>query len=233
MSESSTEINVLSGGAVEPGLRKVVDAFRRATARRASVAFATAPEIRKRLAGKEPADVVIAPADLVRELARQGKLRETERATVGRVGIGVTVREGAELPGIATVEQFKDSLLQAEAVVYNQASTGIYLERLFQRLGIAEKLQRKAKRYPDAAGVLDRVARGTGREIGLAAATVIVQAKRAGLKFVGPLPAEIQNYTVYEAAVTAAAKSVENAREFVRFLASPEAKAEFSAAGIE
>lgn len=55
---------------------------------------------------------------------------------------------------------------------------------------------------------------------------------KKGLKLVGPLPAEIQNYTTYTAGLMVGAKSPEAARAFIRFLASPPAKAAFAAAGI-
>ena len=85
------------------------------------------------------------------------------------------VRGDAPLPMIGTIEEFKQSLLTAKSVVYNQASTGIYLEKLFERLGIAEHLKTKTVRYPDAAAVLDHVCKGKGDEIGFGATTVIIE----------------------------------------------------------
>jgi molybdate transport system substrate-binding protein len=142
------------------------------------------------------------------------------------------VRDGAPLPKIANTDDFKQSLLSARSVVYNQASTGIYLEKLFERLGIAEHLKTKIVRYPDAAAVLDHVCKGKGDEIGFGATTVIIEGESKGLKFVGPLPPEIQNYTTY-AAVLTAGSAQEAAREFVRFLTGPVAQKVFAAAGIQ
>jgi len=226
------EIRVLSAGAVEPGLAKVIDAFRRETGHGVKVVFATAPALRKRIDGGETVDVVVAPPELLDELVRAGKAAAAERVTVGRIGVGVMVRDGAPAPKIATVDEFKQSLLNAESVVYNQASTGIYLEGLFDRLGIGARLKARTTRYPDAAAVLDHVGKGKGNEIGLGATSVIVDGKNKGLKLVGPLPAEIQNYTAYAATVTAAAAG-EAAREFVRYLTTAAAKATLAAAGIE
>ena len=59
------QINILSAGAVSPGLVKVIDAFRRETGHDVKVSFATTPELRKRLSGGEMADVVIAPPELL------------------------------------------------------------------------------------------------------------------------------------------------------------------------
>lgn len=228
----AAEIKVLSAGAVKPGMVKVIDAFRRETDHDVKVAFATAPAILERIGGTEKPDAVIAPPAVLAEWVKAGKATQADSVIVGRIGIGVMVRGGAPLPKIATTDEFKQCLLGAESVVYNQASTGIYLEKLFDRLGITEQLKTKTTRYPDAAAVLNHVSKRTANAIGLAATTVIIEGERIGLKRVGPLPREIQNYTIYAAAVTGGA-ATEPAREFVRFLATPAARKIFSAAGIE
>jgi molybdate transport system substrate-binding protein len=226
-------INLLSAGAVQPGLVKVVDAFRRQTGEDVKITFATAPAIRKRLNNGEMFDLMIAPVNLLDELSTQGNAKGADRNTVGRIGVGVTVRDGAPLPKIATVDEFKQSLLDAESIVYNQASTGSYLESLFERLGISAQLKAKTTRYADFAAVRDHISKGRGNEIGLGATTVIIESATKGLKFVGPLPAEIQNYTTYAAIVMADSPVRETAATLFRHLSSLNAKAIFTSAGIE
>jgi molybdate transport system substrate-binding protein len=226
-------INLLSAGAVQPGLVKVVDAFRRQTGDDVKITFATAPAISKRLNNGEMFDLMIAPVDLLDELSTQGNAKGADRNTVGRIGVGVTVRDGAPLPKIATVDEFKQSLLDAESIVYNQASTGSYLESLFERLGISAQLKAKTSRYADFAAVRDHISKGRGNEIGLGATTVIIESASKGLKFVGPLPAEIQNYTTYAAIVMADSPVRETAATLFRHLSSLNAKAIFTSAGIE
>jgi molybdate transport system substrate-binding protein len=229
----ATEIKVLSAGAVQPGMLKVIDSFRRETGHDVKVSFATAPSILKRLGDANIADVVIAPPAVLDEWVKAGKAASANRVTVGRIGVGVMVRDGAPLPKIGTVDDFKQSLLSAESIVYNQASTGIYLETLFDRLGIAAPLKTKTTRYPDAAAVLNHVGKSKRNEIGLGAVTVIIEGESKGLKFVGPLPADIQNYTPYAAIVVADSIAPDAAQEFVCYLTSPAAKKAFAAAGIE
>ncbi|MGH7835742.1 MAG: substrate-binding domain-containing protein, partial [Candidatus Binatia bacterium] len=108
----SSAISVLSAGAVQPGLAKVIEAFRRESGGDVEVTFATAPAIRKRLGAGEIPDVLIAPPDVLDELAAAGKAGE--RVIVGRIGVGVMVRDGAPLPEIASVDELKQSLLGAE-----------------------------------------------------------------------------------------------------------------------
>jgi molybdate transport system substrate-binding protein len=224
----TAEITVLSAGAVQPGLVRVIDAFRRETGDEVKVTFATAQTIRKRLSSGEIADVLIAPPELLDELEKTA-----DRNVVGRIGVGVAVRDGAPIPKLATVDEFKQSLLSAESIVYNQASTGIYLESLFERLGISARLKAKTTRYADFAAVRDHVTKGTVNEIGLGATTVIIESASKGLKFVGPLPTEIQNYTTYAATVTAHSQAKPAAVALLQYLTSPKAKTIFASVGIE
>ena len=227
------ELKILSAGAVKPGLTKVIDAFQRDSGNRGQVTFATAPAILQLIGESASVDVVIAPPGVLEQLVKSGKYAARKAVTLGRIGVGVFVRKGESLPDISNVDSFKQSLLGAESVVYNQASTGTYLERLFESLGIAASIGDKATRYPDFAAVLDHVSKGKGREIGLGATTVIIENESVGVRFAGPLPAEIQNYTSYVAALVAESDAKEVAQEFMRYLASATAKSLLTGAGIQ
>src|SRR5262245_33330458 len=230
---SSKEIKVLSAGAVAPGMMKVIDAFRRETGHDVKVTFATAPAILKRISSTEPLDAVVGPPAVLDEWAKAGKADPIHRVIVGRIGVGVMVRDNAPLPKIATTDDFKQSLLSAQSVVYNQASTGIYLEKLFDQLGVGEEVKAKTTRYPDAAAVLDHISKGKPNEIGLGATTVILEGESKGLKFVGPLPAEIQNYTTYAATVITDGAASATARAFLDYMTTVAARKIFARAGIE
>ena len=228
-----TEIKILSAGAVKPGLTKVIDAFQRETGHEVKVKFATAPAILSEINGGETVDVVIAPPAVLDELVKSAKAAAGARVTLGRIGVGVMVRDGATAPWIATVDEFKEALWSADSVVYNQASTGTYLEALFDRLGITAQLAAKSTRYPDFAAVLDHVRRGKSGEIGLGATTVIIENAGKGVKFAGPLPAEIQNYTGYAAALMVDGATKASAQKFISYLLSPMSRSLFAATGIE
>ena len=226
-------MKILSAGAVKPGLTKVIDAFRHDTGCAAEVSFATAPAILEKINASETVDIVVAPQNALDQLAKAGRIPAADRVTLGRIGVGVMVRAGASLPRITSVDEFRDSLLGAESIVYNQASTGIYLETLFDRLGIGAEVRAKSTRYPDFAAVLEHVSKGTGHEIGLGATTVIIENSHKGVAFAGPLPAAIQNYTAYAAAIVSNGGAGEIARQFVSYLSSAQAKSLLSAAGIQ
>src|SRR5437773_8049988 len=226
----AAEIRVLSAGAVEPGLKAAAAAFKKQTGNDVNITFNTAPEIRKRIAGGEAFDVVIAPPAALEEFA--GKVT-ADRASLGRVGLGVAVRPGAAVPDISSGEALKRSVLAAESIVFNRASSGIYFENLLKKMEIYDKVQAKTTRYADGAAVMEHVLKGKGREIGFGPVTEILQHREKGLKLVGPLPPEVQNYTSYSAAPMTAAANAELARVLVRYLGSPESKALFAGAGID
>ena len=136
----AAEIKALSAGAIEPGLLRAIEAFKRASGDTVKVEFNTAPQLASRLAKGEVADVLIAPPAALDQHVRDGKVMAEGRVTVGRVGAGVVTRAGLPSPDISTTAAFKQTVLDAESIVYNTASTGLYLEKLFERLGIADEI---------------------------------------------------------------------------------------------
>jgi molybdate transport system substrate-binding protein len=229
----SAEIAVLSAGAIEPGLKAAAAAFEKQTGHSVKISFNTAPELRKRMDTNPAFDVVIAPPAVIGEFAAASKLAET-RANVGRVGMGVAVREGAAAPDISSAEALKRSVLAADSLVFNRASTGLYLESLLKKMDVYAQVEGKTTRYPDGAAVMEHVLKGKGKgsEIGFGAITEILLYQGEGLKFVGPVPAEVQNYTSYTAAPLASGKQQDLAQQFVSFLAGPVGKPLFVAAGV-
>jgi molybdate transport system substrate-binding protein len=143
------------------------------------------------------------------------------------------VRQGTPLPDISTVEAFKRTLLAAKSVAYIDpaagGSSGIYVGKLLERLGIAKEVNAKAKLI-DGGAVADHVVDGEA-EIGVHQISEILAVKGAVL--VGPLPAEIQNFTVYSAGVGTAAKDGALATGLVKFLTGPHALPIIKAKGME
>jgi molybdate transport system substrate-binding protein len=222
-------IDVLSGAAVEPGLVAATDIFRKRTGSNVRITFATTPEIRRLFGAGAAPDVVIAPPAALDELATSGKVDGAARVSLGRVGVGVVIRDGAPKPDVSTIDALKRAVLDADAVIYNRASSGLYVEAMLQRLGLAEHIQARTKRYTGT-DMIEPLIKGKGKEIGFMPVVQILNWRGRGLQLVGPLPADIQHYTTYAAAP---ARQSEGGRAFVRFLGSSEATRIFASAGIE
>lgn len=228
----AADITVLSGGAVEPGLKAAVAAHEQQSGGKVIITFNTAPQIAKRLADGGLFDLVIAPPATLNPLVEAGKL-ENSGVSLGRVGLGVAVRPGAQAPSLASSEAFFRDLATAERVVFNLASTGLYFENLLKQRGLWPAFEAKAVRYQTGAEVMKHVLAGKGAEVAVGPITEIRLELPKGLVFVGPLPADIQNVTSYSAAVMASSGQKDAARALAAFLAGPVGKPLFVAAGIE
>jgi molybdate transport system substrate-binding protein len=230
---NAAEVRVLSAGAVEPGLHAFAALVKRETGHDLKIQFNTGPQIAKRLAANEVYDILISPPPAMEQAIKEGKVIADTRVPVGRVGAGIIVRSGASLPNVSSVEALKLALLAADSVVYNSASTGIYLDKLFGGWGILDQLKPKSTRYADGASVMEHVIKGKGNEIGFGAITEINEYVPKGLQLVGPLPAAVQNYTSYEATVMNGASVDAAARAVLKLLATPAGKAAFVSGGVE
>lgn len=228
---NAAEITVISGGAIEPGLKAAAAAFEKQSGHRVNITFNTTPQMTKRVAAGDTFDVIIAPPGAVKQFAAAGKV-DAGGIDVGRVGSGVAVRPGAPVPAIATADDVKKAVLEAESIVFNTASTGIYFENLLKKWGIYEQVQGKAARYTTGAEVMKHALKGKGREVAFGPITEILLEKEHGLILVGPFPAEIQNYTSYIAVAMSAGTQKDAAQALVSFLGGP-GKPLFVAAGIE
>jgi len=230
----AAEIKVVSGGAFKQVLTALAAQYQNESGNTLDISYQT---VGQHLAlirdGKQPFDVAVLTPDAIDGLVKEGKIVPGTRADLAKVGVGVVVKAGASLPDISTVEAFKKTLLAAKSVAYIDpkagGSSGIYVAKLLERLGIADQVNAKAVLVQGGA-VADHIADGEA-EIGVHQISEILPV--AGVTLVGPLPAEIQNYTVYAAGVGTAAKDAATARALVKFLAGPHALSIIKAKGME
>lgn len=225
-------LKVLTAGAFKQVVLEFVPAFEARTGLKVEVANDTAGALVKRVQGGEAFDVLILPPGGLNALAKEGKVDAGGGVPVARVAIGVAVKAGAARPPLDTVEQFKEAVLKARKVAYidpaSGGSSGIYLDGLFQRLGIAEAVRAKAVLVPGGL-VAERIASGEA-DLAIHQVSEILPVK--GAELAGLLPESIQNYTTYAAGVAAGARQPDAARSFVALLSAPEAAAIVRAKGM-
>lgn len=229
------KLKVLSAGAVKGGVAQLAAEFERATGHGVTIDFAPAPELRDRIAAGEIADVLILPQSMMDELATQGKVAADSRAFLGRSRMGVTVHAAAPQHDLADTAAFKQLILGASAVVYNNASSGIYTAKLLDKLGLTQTLSSKIVVVKSGAAIMEYVAEHPPAAVGLAQISeiMVLIAKGCPVRLAAPLPAEIQNSTTYFVAVMADAAARQTADALVQFLATPAAKSAFATTGID
>jgi molybdate transport system substrate-binding protein len=230
---AAAEIKVLTAGAFKQVLLALLPDFERTSGHKVVVENDTVGALTKRIEGGETFDLAILTPAAVDALASKGKLVAGSRANLARVGIGVVVKEGAPKPDIGSLAAFKQALLAAKSVAYIDpaagGSSGIYVAGLLDKLGIAGEVKPKAKLIPGGA-VAEHVARGEA-ELGIHQISEILPVK--GVTLVGPLPADIQNYTVYAAALGAQAKEGDAAKDLLKALSGPAAAEVLKSKGME
>ena len=231
---TAADIKVLSSSALAPALTKVAEQYRKDTKNRLRVSYANPQQLERRVGGGEAADILIASPGLMNDQLRRNKIEPDQHVFLGKVGIGVAVRSGAGFePDVANLERFKQALLSADAIVYAQPGPGTYLEKLFELLGLEDKVKPRIVRYAGSTQVLEHILGGKGLEIGFATIPEIRLFEAKGLKLVGPLPEQIQSVTAYSAGVMTEAADADLAREFIQYLGTPSVKAIFTTAGYD
>lgn len=247
LARQGTSISVVSTNAITGPLLALAESHRRETGTDVKVQFDTSPSIARRLASGDLArvDVLIAATAAVDQAIKDGKAMAGSRAAVGKVGVGVVIRRGARRPDISSADAVKASMLNADAIMYSQGTSGVYIEKLLQDLGIAGQVKGKTVQLATGDAMLERLAAGpvgsrseptsqrwpdgplprTVLEIGFTQVSEIMRAEAEGrVTLIGPLPAAIQYYTVFDAVVMTGSRAPDAARAFVRALTSPAAR---------
>ena len=230
---AAAEIKVLTAGAFKPVVLALVPDFEKQSGHKVIVDNGTVGELQTRIEGGETFDVAVITPGVVDGLIAKGKIAAGSRLNLAGVSVGVMVKQGAPKPDVSTVDAFKRALLAAKSVAYidpaSGGSSGIYIDKLLERLGIADQIRPKAK-LKKGGHVADLIVSGDA-ELGLHQISEIVPVK--GVQLVGPLPKEIQNTTIYAAGLSASANDKSAAQALIKALAGPAAAAVLKAKGME
>ena len=229
---SAAELKVLTTGAMKQVVLALVPQFE-SQGHKVTVENDTAGALVKRVEAGDAFDVAIITPAAIDDLIAKGKIAAGSRANLARVGIGVVVKEGAAKPDIGNVEAFKQALLNAKTVAYidpeSGGSSGIYIAGLLGKLGIADAIKPKAK-LKRGGLVAEFVASGEA-EVAVGQLSELMAVK--GVAVVGPLPAEIQNYTTYAGGVSATTKEADAAKALIGLLSGPSAATVLREKGME
>ncbi|HEY1311533.1 MAG TPA: molybdate ABC transporter substrate-binding protein [Pseudolabrys sp.] len=229
----AAEVKVLTAGAFKQVVLALVPDYERQTGNHVTVDNGTTGQLKSRIDGGEAFDIVVITPAVVDEMTASGKVVAGSKINLASVGIGVVVKEGAPKPAIGTVDEFKEALLKSKTVAYidpaSGGSSGIYVDKLLEKLGIANQIRPKAK-LKKGGYVAELIASGEA-ELGIHQISEIVPVK--GVTLVGPLPKEIQNTTVYAAGLSASTKEKDAAKELIDYLSGADAAAVLKSKGMD
>ena len=229
----AAELKVLTAGAFKPVVAALAPVFEGQTGHTVRIENDTAGALARRIGNGEAFDVVVLTPAAMEPLEQAGRVARGSSVRLARVAIGVAVKQGAPLPAIGSESALRQALLAARAVAYIDpaagGSSGIYLAQLFQRMGIVAQIAPKAVLVPGGL-VAQRLVSG---EADLALHQISEILAVPGVTLVGPIPAEVQNYTVYAGGLAATSADLPPARAVLKLLAGERAKKKMKDKGME
>jgi molybdate transport system substrate-binding protein len=230
-SARAADIKVLASNGVKSALEELAPAFERDTGNKLVISFGLAAALKRQIESGEVFDVAILTSAGIEDLAKQGKIDGASRAAIARSGVGIGIRKGGPRPDIGTPDALKRTLLAAKSITWaKEGQSGIYFAGLLEKIGIAEQM--KPKVVPAASGVeVGKLVAGGQVELGVILVNELMAAP--GVEVLGPLPPELQNYTVFHAGVGAGSKDSSAAKALIKFLTAPAAGTVFKAKGQE
>src|SRR3954468_17171551 len=230
----AAEINAFVSTAIKAATDELLPPFERANGHTIRASYAPSGALIPRFERGEPVDVFLTDAPALDQLIKQGKI-VGGRIDLCRTGIGIAVRKGVPKPDVSTPEALKRALLAAKAVGHASPAggsiTGGHIMRMFEKLGIADQITPKTKLSMGGPNSRVSVLVSSGEaEIGLQQASELLD--NSDVEMIGMLPPELQQITIYSAAITASAKQPEAAKAMARALTTPKAAAIFKAKGL-
>jgi molybdate transport system substrate-binding protein len=232
-SAAAAEVRVLSAGAMKAMVTELSEGFQKETGHMVVITADTGGGLRKRVEGGEKADVLVAPDAVMDALAKSNHVVADSRRDLARTAVGVAVREGAPKPDISTVDAFKRAVLEARSIVYldpaTGATSGIHVANVLKQLGLADSIKDKVVLWKGGYAA-EAVASGKA-DLCLHQISEILPVK--GVTLVGPMPAEINKVTVYTSSLLTGAPTPDAGRALLAYLARPEFRPKFAAAGLD
>ena len=224
----AAEVTVMATQAIKAAFVELVPGFESSTQHKVSPVWVG--EIMKRIKEGEVVDLVILNRGQIDELTKLGKLVQGSRVDLAKSGVGVAVRAGAPKPDISSSDALKRALLAAKSIAISSGSSSVYMVGLFQRMGIADEIKPRIRQIAPGLAVGEVLARGEA-EIGFQQVSELLPI--GGITYVGPLPPDIQNYTLYSGGIHTGAKAPDAAMELLKFLKSPASRPAIVRAGME
>lgn len=226
-------LGVFAAASLTEAMRDVGALWARAGHPAPKLSFAASSTLARQIEAGAPANI-FASADLqwADDLDGKGMLAPgTRRNLLGNALVLIVPKDRA---GAVTVDSHLDlaALLGADGRIATgdpaHVPAGLYAEAAFRSLGLWERVEPRLARTQDVRGALMLVARGEA-PAGVVYATDA--AAEPGVRVAGTFPPASYPPVIYPFAVTRAGDTAQ-ARQFLDFLASPDAKAVFARRGF-
>ncbi|HLI83811.1 MAG TPA: substrate-binding domain-containing protein [Bryobacteraceae bacterium] len=224
-------LHVLCSNGVREVIKELQPKCERAIGHPLAIEYGSTTDLVKKIDGGEKFDLAIFTTEAIDRFIQSGKLVAATRADIARCGVGVGIRAGAPKPDISTPEAMKATLLKAKYVSYAaDGASRKFVEEMEQKFGIAGEMKAKTILTHGSVEADANVAAGKA-DLVLTLGSEILPAP--GVQLVGPLPAAVQHYINFAAAVSTMAQNADAAKAMIRFLKGPETAPVYRAKGME
>jgi molybdate transport system substrate-binding protein len=216
----STPLTIISSMATRQVLTDLVAQYTQASGQGVTLESVGGVDAAKRVQAGEPFDVVMLASNAIDQLMAAGKLVAGSRVDLVRSGVSVAVREGTSRPDVSSETALRQAVLDAQSLSYSTGPSGVALQKMFERWGIAEQIQDRIVQAPPGVPVGSLVADGTV-ELGFQQLSELLHLP--GITVVGPLPPEVQIITTFSAGISTTCERPDAARAMLAYMASPAA----------
>ena len=171
-------------------------------------------------AGQEAFDLVFLASNAIDKLQAAGRVIEGSKVDLVLSSTAVAVPAGVALPDIASEEAVRAAVLAAPSIGFSTGPSGVALQKLFERWGIAEEIKPRLVQARPGVPVGSMVASGEAA-LGFQQLSELIHVE--GIQIVGNLPAAIAIDTVFSAGVVTGSTHADVAQRLLAFMAAPEA----------
>jgi len=225
-----TTVTALSSMATRAVLAELCAAWRERSGVQVALEATAGVEAAQRIAAGERFDVVVLAADAIDRLMAGGHVVAGSRIDLVRSPVAVAVRAGAPRPDIASEAAVRDAVRAARSVGFSTGPSGVFLQQLFERWGLAAELEGRLVQAKPGVPVGRLVAEGRC-ELGFQQLSELMH--EPGIDVLGLLPPEVAYVTTFSAALPANSTQAAAARAWLAFANSDEAAAAKRRHGME
>jgi molybdate transport system substrate-binding protein len=176
----------------------------------------------KRVQAGEVFDMVLLAADAIERLIASGHVQQGSRNDWVRSPVAVAVQAGTAHPDLSNEAALKATVLASPSLSYSTGPSGVYLEKLFERWGIADQIKTRIVVPPPGTPVGELVAKGQAA-LGFQQLSELISLP--GIDVLGTLPEDVAFITTFSAGIaqiiTNDTSRVAAVQSFLQFLASP------------
>jgi molybdate transport system substrate-binding protein len=226
----AAEIKVLSTQATEEAYKELVPQFEKTSGHKVTTIFTGTLDLQKRIAAGEKYDVIIMARPAIDAYVKAGTVVAGSRVDLAQSGVAAAAPKGGRKFDISTVDALRETLLTAKSIGYSTGPSGVYVLTLLQKLGVSGEVMPKLKQTPTGVFVGSIIA---NREVEIGFQQVSELSLFPGVDYLGPLPAAVQEITVFSAGIQSGAKQAELAKALIQFITAPSAASAYTKRGLE